>query len=69
MSANAELLAKELAKHHPSRGVVVSSGTTCECGYWTGDEPEGGKRPLPWGRDRLDLHRGRVAVEFLGATA
>jgi len=43
----------------------VASGQTCVCGYWNGSETESGKRPLPWGRDRLDLHRGRVIAELL----
>jgi hypothetical protein len=60
-----EELAAELNNHHPTKGMAVASGTTCKCGYWTGDEPEAGKRPLSWGRDRLDLHRARVVSKFL----
>lgn len=60
-----EALAKELSQHHLSNGMVVAMGVTCQCGYWTGNEPEAGKRPLPWGRDQLGLHRARVAVDFL----
>ena len=52
-----ERLAEVLNAHHPTRGMSVSMGVTCECGYWTGSEPDAGKRPLPWGRDQLDLHR------------
>lgn len=60
MTAPAERLAAVLSKHHPTRGMAPSMGVTCECGYWTGSEPEAGGRPLPWGRDQLDLHRGRI---------
>ena len=57
---NREDVATVLVKHHPTRGMSVSMGVTCECGYWTGSEPESGKQPLPWGRDSLDLHRADV---------
>jgi len=53
-------IAEVLTHHYPTRGMQVSMGATCHCGYWTGSEPDAGKRPLPWGVDRLDLHRGRV---------
>lgn len=55
-----EDIAKALSKHHPTRGMSVSMGVTCECGYWTGSEAEAGKRPLPWGGDGLDLHRADI---------
>ncbi|KQO98590.1 hypothetical protein ASF30_11045 [Leifsonia sp. Leaf264] len=61
-----ERIASALAQHFPTRGMSVSMGVTCECGYWTGAEPEAGKRPLPWGRDQLGLHRARIIRELLG---
>jgi hypothetical protein len=65
-----ELIASAMNDHHPTTGMAVASGVTCVCGYWTGSEPEAGKRPLPWGRDRLDLHRANVALTtIMGLTA
>jgi len=60
-----DALARELTNHHVTRGMQVASGVTCECGYWTGGEPEAGKRPIPWGLDRLDYHRAQVVLAFL----
>lgn len=68
-AAEVEALAAELAKHHPTRGMSVSTGVTCECGYWTGSEEEAGKRPLPWGRDSLDLHRARIVAALVAQAA
>ena len=59
-----KVVAKILNQHHQSTGMQVASGVTCQCGYWTGDEPESGKCPLPWGIDRLDLHRADVVMEL-----
>lgn len=58
-----EALAATLNEHHVTRGMQVASGVTCECRYWTGNEPEEGKRPLPWGSDRLDLHRADAILD------
>ena len=62
-----ERLAGVLAEHHPTTGMAVTMGVTCACGYWTGSEPEAGKRPLPWGRDRLDLHRAELVEREIAA--
>lgn len=58
-----EELARELNKHYPTRGMKVAMGETCECGYWTGEEDR--FTPHPWGLDRLDLHRARIALTFI----
>lgn len=62
MASDREELAKALNGHHVTRGMQVASGVTCECCYWTGSEPEIGKRPMPWGRDQLDLHRADAVL-------
>jgi hypothetical protein len=64
-----EFIAAELNKHHPTRGMAVAMGVTCECGYWTGSEEERGRRPLPWGRDQLDLHRADVVTGLVALVA
>jgi hypothetical protein len=58
-------IAATLNLHHQTTGMSVASGVTCACGYWTGSEPEAGKRPLPWGRDRLDLHRADIILRMI----
>jgi hypothetical protein len=68
--ADVELAAETLDDHHPTRGMAVTMGVTCECQYWTGAEPLNeprGHRPLPWGRDRLDIHRARLVLDALTA--
>jgi hypothetical protein len=58
-------IAATLNLHHQTTGMSVASGVTCACGYWTGSEPEAGKRPLPWGLDRLDLHRAEIVIRMI----
>ena len=58
-------IAAVIANHFITRGQQVASGVTCECGYWTGNEPEAGKRPLNWGRDRLGLHRADLVLALM----
>lgn len=62
----AEPLYRELSKHHPTRGMSVAMGVTCECGYWTGGEQPGKNRPVGVRGDQLDWHRTQVALDFLG---
>lgn len=64
-----EFIAAELNNHHPTKGMAVSMGVTCACGYWTGSEPERGKRPLPWGADQLDLHRADIVADLVRLVA
>lgn len=64
-TAAEEALYRELSKHHPTRGMSVAMGTTCECGYWTGDEEGGKNRPVGIRGDGLDWHRTKVVVAFL----
>lgn len=62
MAANfIETIAAQLNNHHPTRGMAVASGVTCECGYWTGNEVAGRTRPVGSnGRDQLDWHRANI---------
>jgi hypothetical protein len=64
LTAQAEALYRDLSKHHPTRGVSVSMGVTCQCGYWTGEEEPGKTRPVGVRGDQLDWHRTQVAIEF-----
>lgn len=59
-----EALYRELSKHHPARGMVVASGVTCACGYWTGVERPGVDRPPGVTGDQLDWHRAQVTVRM-----
>lgn len=64
MSDTAKRIAQILNEHHPERGMVVASGVTCQCGYWTGDEIAGVTRPAGVsGADKLDWHRAKVLSE------
>lgn len=56
-----EIILKVIQDHKPARGMKVTSGETCECGYWTGDEVAGVDRP-PGVRDELDWHLTREIV-------
>lgn len=64
-----EALYRELSKHHQTRGVSVSMGVTCECGYWTGEEDGGKNRPVGIRGDQLDWHRTKISLEFLKGQA
>jgi hypothetical protein len=69
-SEEAEDLYHELSKHHQTRGMAVSMGVTCECGYWTGEEEGGKNRPVGIRGDQLDWHRTQIALRFFeGGTA
>jgi hypothetical protein len=59
-----EALASLLSEHHPTRGMRVSQGMTCACGYWTGTESPTG-RTVRTGSDQLDLHRAQIISEWL----
>lgn len=55
-----------LKGHYPTRGMRVSSGQTCECGYWTGGEVSGKTRPFGGVQgDGLNWHRASLIAEFL----
>jgi len=41
----AQQMAEVIRAHQITAGAQVSSGTTCRCGYWTGDEIPGVTRP------------------------
>lgn len=61
-----EQIALALREHHPRTSMVVSSGVTCECGYWNGVERPGVDRPAgSQGRDGLDWHRAQVVLALL----
>lgn len=60
-----ERLYRELSLHHPTRGMAVSMGVTCECGYWTGTEQGGKNRPVGVRGDQLDWHRTQVTIAVL----
>lgn len=40
-----EQIARILSAHQPTTGMQVSSGVTCRCGYWNGNERAGVDRP------------------------
>ncbi len=61
-----EAINTELSKHHPRTGMVVSSGVTCECGYWTGIEHSGITRPVGVNYDQLNWHRAQVIASLVG---
>lgn len=62
-----EALAMALQEHHPTTGMAVTSGVTCQCGYWNGNERPGVDRPAgAQGRDGLDWHRAQVVLALLG---
>lgn len=46
----------ELGKHHRTRGLAVSMGTTCACGFWEKGRKQTG------GSDGLASHRAEVAL-------
>ena len=54
-----------LKGHYPHRGMQVSRGATCECGYWTGTEEAGKNRPAGVQGDQLNWHRASLIAEFL----
>ena len=63
-----EALAKALRGHHPTTGMAVASGVTCQCGYWNGNERPGVDRPAgAQGRDGLDWHRAQVVLALFGS--
>lgn len=51
-------------QHVMTRGLQVSRGATCQCGYWTGEEQPGITSPLGF-LDPLNWHRSKVIAEFL----
>jgi hypothetical protein len=55
-----------LRDHRESAGMMVSRGSTCQCGYWTGNERAGVTRPVGI-IDPLDWHRAEL-IEALLAT-
>ena len=55
-----------LRGHYPSRGMKVSMGETCQCGYWTGNEKAGYDRPVGV-VNALDWHRANLIAEFIEA--
>lgn len=55
-------IAKVIQEHKPTRGMKVSMGETCQCGYWNGNEVAGKTRPV--GLQGLDWH---VAQEIFKA--
>ena len=54
-----------LKGHYPTRGMQVSRGVTCECGYWTGTEESGKNRPVGVSGDQLDWHRAKLVADFI----
>jgi hypothetical protein len=53
-----ELVAREIRAHQRTTGMQVSSGITCRCGYWTGDETPGVTRPV--GLSGLEWHQAQM---------
>jgi hypothetical protein len=45
MSNLVQTMAEVLRSHQMTTGMQVASGTTCRCGYWTGNETPGVTRP------------------------
>lgn len=64
-----EEIARLLNYHHRTRGMAVTMGTTCACGYWSGSEKFGHEYTVPGlqGADLLDLHRATVIAKALAA--
>ncbi|WPM94321.1 hypothetical protein VB1_CDS0072 [Arthrobacter phage Marchesin] len=56
-------MAEVLRSHVPATGMVVASGITCRCGYWTGEERPGINRPV--GFSGLAWHQAQ-ALEAAG---
>lgn len=52
-----------LRDHFPTRGMQVASGVTCECQYWTGNEPQALLGAGMGGRDQLNRHRAALAAD------
>jgi hypothetical protein len=50
-------IAKVLAEHHPTKGMRVAMGVTCDCGFWEGRNIRRGSIS-----DGLDLHRAEVLM-------
>lgn len=65
MNEISEFLYRELQRHHQHRGMVVASGVTCACGYWTGEERAGIDRPIGVSGDQLDWHRTQIVLVLL----
>lgn len=57
-------LAGVLGAHHPTKGMAVTMGVTCYCGFW---ENRNVLRTSV--SDGLDYHRAEVIVEYLTAKA
>lgn len=53
--------AEVLAQHQATTGMQVASGTTCRCGYWTGNERPGSTRPA--GLQGLIWHQAQVLAD------
>lgn len=63
-SESAKAINSILRDHKLAEGMQVSSGSTCQCGYWTGEERPGVSRP-PGIRDALDWHRATLVDALL----
>jgi hypothetical protein len=56
-------IAEALVHHYPTRGMQVASGQTCECQYWTGNEPSALLGAGMGGSDQLNRHRAKLAAD------
>lgn len=61
----AELIHKTLKRHQPEQGMKVSTGETCICGYWTGEEEPGKSRPAGLGTMSLAWHQAQMIDRVL----
>lgn len=57
------IVAEAMVHHYPAQGQVVASGQTCECRYWTGNEPQALIGPGLGGRDQLNRHRAVLVTD------
>lgn len=53
-----------LQSHKRTTGMAVTMGTTCSCGYWTGEERAGTTRPVG-AHDNLDWHRAEILSHLM----
>lgn len=58
-------IADTLLLHQLTRRMVVASGHTCDCGYWTGEERPGKTRPA--GYQGLLWHQAEVVAAVVRA--
>lgn len=63
MNPLAVTIAEVLRNHEQTTGMQVAMGTTCKCGYWTGNEEPGRTRPV--GYQGLTWHQAEVIAALI----